>query len=966
MWQLRQHKFFKSAKRNAIRVEDDFGSDEESYSNDTDSDDGYEDEESGRGSFITLDGDGDEEEEYSHDSEDEHRDHQFINSRFRGYSRNRNLSRKNKLSRRGNSVDQTHRLKKQKHEKLECTLVIGVVVFGLALLLILGFITIYSKSNNNHILQKDNEKGFIVHNSNEDETKIDNDGDGHHSHSHILRGDAKHGKRKARTKIPKIRSRLHHHAASNASSYFESILPVLPFDEFIFENNPISKYRFYTKHKMSIQRFDNVHLGKHTPLVSVITTCRNLVDAFKHTRDSIIHQTLKYFEWVVISDTNDAKGKPKDFLLKALRLSPMSNLISQTDAESVFKSDKITLVQMAKELSTGALRNIATKHISPYSRYLMFLDSGDMLEPSALEKMFLFIEIQKESRKNQKKALKTISLINSNSVQFSKIYFFNFEKFQEMTHRIPFEPTPFSSFMIEKEVFDSVDGFNTQFDNGLELWDFWMKFINAGHRGWTMSETLIWNRIDESRKIGTRVEHEPNSQEHEFIETHLKKLYPSLYKKKALESLKKHGYLKKINPEVQISKPIIRRLSHQHHKVHKGNHKSILIITENLNHDLHKLEIVQQLLTAFSLEYNWHVTIITTDGSGFNHRYKSEFERFTNDVFHVRNIVDSKELVNEKHVSLLAMYLMSSRHIHNVFIFESQLAYKILHMIPQAIADYTHVIDYMYSTHTTEYIKESVKNDALLHKTFLSSNDLSSNFGQFIEIKSDKKALLFPSAVNNHAWSPLNSVTEFSQYRYQEEKAQRFSMLGDKQVLEFDNNDHLVLSYIISGEENSRCDSMILKILSKILQNTQENLKSIKIMLLTDIRSSYLLDQHPDPQKRSVEYLSEQAKISSQTLAPFEELAKNHPSRVLFVKPTTQSTTRSLRNVLKRFSPLAHITLMTETCPNVAKDSPSVTLAPTIFQAMAIKNAVIALHNNNPSVESFFKSLTLEVLFPLI
>lgn len=977
MWQLRQHKLFKSAKRNAIRV-DDFESDEDlPYSNE-DSEDDYEDEESGRGSFITLEGDGEEDdEEYNHDdSDDEYRDHHFSHSRFRGYSRNRNLLRKNKTpsKRGGNGIDQTHRLKKQKYEKLECTLVLGVVIFGLVLLLILGFITIYTKSSNNQILKKENEKGFTVHNANEDETNIDH-ADGHHSHSHILRGDAKHGKRKARTKIHKTRS--HHHVAGNSSSFdhfdmSEMILPVLPFDEFIFENTPISKHRFYTKDKMSIHKFDNAHLGKYTPLVSVITTCRQMEDFFKHTRDSIVHQTLKYFEWIIISDANNARDQPKDFLLKALRLSPKTNLFSQTDTESIFKSDKITLIQTMKKHSTGGLRNIAAKHTSPYSRYLMFLDSGDMLEPSALEKMFLFIEIQKESKKNQKKSLKTISLINSYSVEFSKMHHFNFEKYQDVAHKIPFEKKVSSGFMIEKEVFDSIDGFNTQFDHGLELWDFWMKFINAGHRAWTMSEILIWNRVDELKKIGTRVEHEPSSQEHEFIENHLKQNYPSLYKKKTLESLKKNGYLtKKTGQEVQISKPIIRRLSNQHHKVHKGNHKSILIITENLNHNFHKREVIKQLLAAFSMEYGWHVTIITTDESGFNHRYKPEFERFTNDVFHVRNIVDSNELVNEKHVSLLATYLMSSRHIHNIFIFESLLAYKILHMIPQAMADYTHVIDYMYSDHTTEYIKDSVKNDALLHKTFLSSNELSSHFAHYLEIKSDKKALLFPSAVNNQEWSPLVSAKDFSQFIYQEEKAQRFSMLGDKQILESipDGHEHdLLLSYWISGEETARCDSIILKILSAILANSQENLTKVKILLLTDIRSAetYLLDQHPDPQKRTSEYLSEQAKITVQTLAPFEELANKFPSRVLFVKPTRQSTTRSLRKILRRVAPLAQITLLTETCPHqIAKDSPSITLAPTIFQAMAIKNAVIALYNHNPSLDSFFNKFHIGGSIPM-
>ena len=104
---------------------------------------------------------------------------------------------------------------------------------------------------------------------------------------------------------------------------------------------------------------------------TIITPSYNCKKVFKATFDSVLSQTYKDFEWIIIDDCS-TDG-------------------SYEYIKELTKDDKrIKVLQTPKNGGSAVARNIGLKHAT--GRYITFLDSDDLLDPNYLECQLDFIK----------------------------------------------------------------------------------------------------------------------------------------------------------------------------------------------------------------------------------------------------------------------------------------------------------------------------------------------------------------------------------------------------------------------------------------------------------------------------------------------------------------------------------------------------------------------------------------------
>ena len=106
-------------------------------------------------------------------------------------------------------------------------------------------------------------------------------------------------------------------------------------------------------------------------LVSIITPAYNCKNTIKGTYDSVLSQTFKDWEWIIVDDCS----KDDSFsLLKELEK----------------KEKRIIVLQTPKNGGSAAARNIALKHAT--GKYVTFLDSDDVIDPNYIEEQVKYIK----------------------------------------------------------------------------------------------------------------------------------------------------------------------------------------------------------------------------------------------------------------------------------------------------------------------------------------------------------------------------------------------------------------------------------------------------------------------------------------------------------------------------------------------------------------------------------------------
>lgn len=187
------------------------------------------------------------------------------------------------------------------------------------------------------------------------------------------------------------------------------------------------------------------------PLISVIIPTKNRYTLLSRAINSVLSQTLKDFELIIIND--GSTDQTKQYLAS-------------------LQSAQITVINIAQSLGGGVSRNEGIKKAS--GEYLAFLDDDDTWEPGKLAEQITAMRLHSPG------ICHTGINVCSKSGTFKK-YIFKYPKFSNHFQSIMYNNFigTTSSVMISSAIIKDVHGFDPLLP-ALQDWDFYIRLLKSG------------------------------------------------------------------------------------------------------------------------------------------------------------------------------------------------------------------------------------------------------------------------------------------------------------------------------------------------------------------------------------------------------------------------------------------------------------------------------------------------------
>lgn len=380
-----------------------------------------------------------------------------------------------------------------------------------------------------------------------------------------------------------------------------------------------------------------------TPVVSLVTPFHDEKEIFRETVASVLRQSLQQWEWIVVDDCSTSAG-------------------SQTLLEEARNQDpRIRVIRAASNGGPGAARNLGAA--AARAPFLAFIDSDDLLEPTALEKWRWFLESHPQ-----------YDFVKGYQVGFgaeSYLWHEGFHSGDVMLERNVVQ----TASMIRREVWQRAGGMDAGIRGGMEDWDFWLRCASQGSWGGTLPEYLDWYRRRPTHS--DRWADWDDAHRQLAFRNRLRERYPEVFR---------NGVPK---PPPSYSTPneaLIQSIPFPNRLGRMPGRKRILMLVPHLElggSDKFTLDLIRQLRT----NHGYDVTVAATmcGGHGWRHRYEAE----TPDVFTLDTILKLSDYPR------FLCYLIESRDIDTVLVTHCQLGYQLL---PYLRCRYPHLrcLDYVH------------------------------------------------------------------------------------------------------------------------------------------------------------------------------------------------------------------------------------------------------------------------------
>ena len=203
-------------------------------------------------------------------------------------------------------------------------------------------------------------------------------------------------------------------------------------------------------------------------VISVIIPFYNSKKYIEQTIISVLNQTFPYFEILIIDDGSTDKE-------------------SLEKLEEVRKLDSRIKIYHKNNEGLASTRDYGAKKASEGSKYLMFLDDDDLIEPTFLECAYWTLETNREATWAYSDS------VGFQTQEYTWNKYFNSEKLKKENELI-------SEALIRKEDFFIVNGYNLKEKGVNEDWNFWLKLLSKDKYPVHMSFYAQWYRRKETGK----------------------------------------------------------------------------------------------------------------------------------------------------------------------------------------------------------------------------------------------------------------------------------------------------------------------------------------------------------------------------------------------------------------------------------------------------------------------------------
>ncbi len=407
------------------------------------------------------------------------------------------------------------------------------------------------------------------------------------------------------------------------------------------------------------------------PVVSVVIPFYYDKEYIEQSVNSILNQTYPYYEILIIDD-----GTKDEEHLKKL--------------EEIEKLDKRIKVFHKENEGLSATRDYGASKACNSSKYLMFIDSDDLVEPTFIECCYWTLETNKEA-----------SWTYTDSIGFDKKQYlwnkwFDSEKMKKENDLV-------STVMIRKEDFEAVGGYGLREKAVNEDWNFWLKLMAKGKFPVHLSYYGIWYRRKETGELKKATENKQRALE--IINETAKSI------KEKVEAIQypKYDYNYEIIPEKIDSIKIPKLVDDK-----KINILMIIPWMVVGGADKFNLDLIKGLDKD-----NYSITIISTLPN--KNILRQEFEKYA-------TVYDLTSFIDKKYWLSFVNYIIEKNNINLIFNTNSAFGYSILPYLKYKynlpIIDYIHMEEWYYKN--GGYARYSAGVSSVIDKT-LTCNENTSN-----------------------------------------------------------------------------------------------------------------------------------------------------------------------------------------------------------------------------------------------
>jgi glycosyltransferase involved in cell wall biosynthesis len=363
-----------------------------------------------------------------------------------------------------------------------------------------------------------------------------------------------------------------------------------------------------------------------SPIVSLITPFFNAGPVFHETAVSVFRQSLQQWEWIIVDDCSDN-----------------SDSASILDAYAS-RDPRIRVLRSSVRGGPAAARNSGV--CMARAAYVAFIDSDDLLEPTALEKWLWFLYCHNQ-----------YGMVKGFQAGFGAAEYIWREGFHSGAAILQRNLIQ-TACMMRREIYQAVGGMDETIRGGMEDWEFWLRCANAGHWGWTIPEVLDWYRRRTSHN--DRWENWDSSLRESAFRDELQRRYPRVFNDGFPRPESSYNL-----PYSEIPPPPVfeNRLSR------KPGVERLLLVLPHLvlgGSD----QCIVDLISQLTAKHSYEITVVTTLPS--DHHWRHRFEALTPDVFTLDTFLGLRD-----YPGFLA-YVIHSRQIDSVLINHSQLGYQLL------------------------------------------------------------------------------------------------------------------------------------------------------------------------------------------------------------------------------------------------------------------------------------------------
>jgi glycosyltransferase involved in cell wall biosynthesis len=410
-----------------------------------------------------------------------------------------------------------------------------------------------------------------------------------------------------------------------------------------------------------------------SPCVSIVTPFFNTGAVFHETARSVLGQSLQQFEWIIV---NDGSSDPESLEMLA---------------QYRTGDRRIRVVDLPRNRGLSAARNAG--FAAARAAYVLQLDADDLLEPTAAEKLWWFLETHPEC-----------AFASGHSVHFGAIQAVWTGGFHEGAAFLASNRVN-ATCLIRTAIHHDVGGYDEGNRGGLEDWEFWLRCANRGHWGGTVPECLDWYR--------RRPHHEgawsnwDSGESESLFRARLQQRYPRLWTDGLPSPVARRVTGTPLNEAVPaenvLAKPDARRL---------------LLIVPWLSlggADRFNLDLIDGLSAR-----GWEITVVATLNGP--HPWLPLFAKRTPDVFLLSNYLPVEDYPR------FFRYLLKSRGFDGILVANSEAGYLLApylgaHANHAVLASYCHALDEDWKD--GGYPRMAVETSSLLDHQLVASGQIA-------------------------------------------------------------------------------------------------------------------------------------------------------------------------------------------------------------------------------------------------